>query len=349
MVLIVWCWIAAVVLLVSLAAHASTFLGIDPIKEWPGVMFIHIAIFPPFIAALYYAQRIGGKDEKHQDRVFHSAPLGLRILTGVFFAYAFVNFTAFLILNEGGGPHERDGKYVLQSHGTILREISEEEFHQQQAYVVRGFSGHWMLFTSASLTLLVGAAKLRPRRVPKVETVEPAETELEKEPPPEPTTPRAGLVALVLYVACLALIFSDQPALAVAVVLPVTVGAVLAFRRRRGFPHRPFESCIGCLLVFPNGLIASRLGYLVAEFIYLAIYVNLGTALSHDVAVTFPREGPSQLSNGDLLDNHLWSALMLFVQFPLFAIGTIGLTYLAEHVGRLIEVRRRKENSGPHL
>src|SRR5262245_19241388 len=114
-VLIGWCCFAAALLVVSLVVHASTFLGTDPMGEWPAVMFIHIAIFPPFIAALYYACRTGGKEPGHQDRVFNSAPLWLRILTGVFFAYALVNFGVFMILNEGGGPHERDGKYVLQS------------------------------------------------------------------------------------------------------------------------------------------------------------------------------------------------------------------------------------------
>jgi hypothetical protein len=160
-VLIGWCSFAATVLIVSLVVHVSTFLGIDPMAKWPGVMFIHLAIFPPFIAALYYSSRTGGKEPGNQDRVFQSAPLWLQILTGVFFAYAFVNFAAFMILTEGGGPHERDGKYVLTSHGTVLRELSKAEYHQHQAYVVRGFSGHWMLFSCAALTMLVGTAKLR--------------------------------------------------------------------------------------------------------------------------------------------------------------------------------------------
>ena|SRR5258707_14820695 len=73
-VLIGWCWFAAAVLLVSLVVQGSTFLGIDPMARWPGVMFIHIAIFPPFIAALYYSWRIGGKEQGHQDRVFKSSP-----------------------------------------------------------------------------------------------------------------------------------------------------------------------------------------------------------------------------------------------------------------------------------
>jgi len=160
-VLIVWCCFAAAVLLVSLAVHASTFLGVDPMAECPGVMFIHLTIFPPFIAAIYYSSRATGPGQKHLDPVVNSAPLWLRGLTGVFFVYALVNFGIFLILNEGGGPHEQDGKFVLSSHGKVLRELSEEEYHQQQAYVVRGFSGHWMVFSSAALMLLVGAAKLR--------------------------------------------------------------------------------------------------------------------------------------------------------------------------------------------
>src|SRR5262245_2382236 len=230
-VLIAWCWYAAALLIVSLVAHASTFLGIDPMAEWPGVMFIHIAIFPPFIAALYYAQRIGGKKQGHQDRVFQSAPLWLRTLTGVCFVYALVNFAVFVVLIEGGVPHERDGKYVLQSHGTVLRELSEAEYHRKQAYVVRGFSGHWMLFSSAALTLLVGAANLRrrPAEAPAPTSVSPAGPGAapaalvdvvrqaaaggEADWPPEPTTVRAGCVSLVLYVACLAMILSDRPAL----------------------------------------------------------------------------------------------------------------------------------------
>jgi hypothetical protein len=159
-VLIGWCGFAATLLIVSLVVHVSTFLGIDPMAKWPGVMFIHLAIFPPFIAAIYYAERTSRKGREGQDKVFKSAPLWLRTLAGVFFAYALVNFAVFLILNEGGGPHERDGKYVLTSHGTVLRELSKAEYHRQQAYVVRGFSGHWMMFSCAALTMLVGTAKL---------------------------------------------------------------------------------------------------------------------------------------------------------------------------------------------
>lgn len=56
--------------------------------------------------------------------------------------------------------------------------------------------------------------------------------------------------------------------------------------------------------------------------------------------------GLAQLSNGEFLDNRVWAALMLFVQFPLFALGTVGLTYLAERVSRLVKLRRHEKKTG---
>lgn len=339
-ILVGWCVVAAFVLLVSAAAHFSTFAGIDPMEAFPGVMFIHVAIFPPFIAALYFANKVEGPSEKRQDKAMNAAPRWLRIMTGVFFAYGLVNFGAFLILAEGGGPDERDGRYVLSSHGRTIRELTEEEFHQHQAYVVRGFSGHWMLFSSAALMILVGTARTLAHAEPSglekpadVLTESPKEAE-PKEPPPEPSTLREAVVGLTLYVACVAMILSGQPVLGVVCAVPVTVSAILMLRRWGKASRRSFESTIGCLTVFPNAFLASRMGMLVAQFIYLLLFVGPHAAVTHSVSLVFPKAGPTQLSDGTLLNNHAWSALMLLVQFPLFAIGTLGLTHLAEYVGR---------------
>ena len=351
MVLRVWTLVAAVVLLLSLAAHFSTFLGIDPMEAIPGVMFIHVLIFPPFGAAIYYARKTAGSDQAHQTRVMKTSPRWLRLLTTIFGAYAVINFIAFTVFSEGGVPQKKNGKFMLHSHGRLIREMTEAEYHKHQAYVVRGFSGHWMLFSSAALMMLVGADRMRnDRRTARDETAAFARAVVPppsppppppREADPEPTTPRAGLTALFLYVCCLAMIFSGRPVLGVVSAVPVIGGAVLAFRRRRGFPHAAFESCIGCLLVFPNAFIASKMGNLVAEFIYLLAYVGPDAAINHSVGVTFPKAGPSQLTNGLPLNNRVWSALMILVMFPLFAFGTIGLSYLAEQVGRLLEVRRK--------
>ncbi len=181
--LIGWCWFAAALLLVSFVVHVSTFLGIDPIAKWPGVMFTHLAVMLSCIVAASYASRAGGKVPGDQDRVFKSAPRWPRILTGVLFVYALLNFVISIALNEGRNPSERDGKYVLHSHGSVIREISETEFHQHQAYVARAFSGYWTMFSCAALTMFSGALRLR-----RLSALAPAPTRWEAKGYPYSTT-----------------------------------------------------------------------------------------------------------------------------------------------------------------
>jgi hypothetical protein len=349
---------ALVVLAVSTVVHASTFLGVDPLAKFPWLMWIHVAIFPPFIAAIYYARSLGGAEQNRADQVIRGAPTWLRTLTGIFFAYMFVNFAVFTVLSEGGNPDQRDGKYLLKSHGRVLRELTEDEYHAHQAHLVRGFSGHWMFFSCCALAMLLGARRNRRCTAePSSALTAPAsrndagidQVQSEPSPPesiaanivPTPATVGLGLSSLAVYVACVAMILSGLPALSMAAVVPSATAMVLAVRRRHGFPHRSFESVLGGLTVFPNALLAARMGRMVAEFVYVAFYVGMGAALRHGVSVTFPREGPAQLSNGALLHNRVWSALMFFVLFPLFGVGTIGLTYLAEQFGCLLQGARR--------
>jgi len=73
-------------------------------------------------------------------------PRWARYTIKAFFAYAIINFALFFFLSRDGVPDVRDGKYVLHNHGQVVRELSENEYEWQKAYVIRGFSGHWMVF-----------------------------------------------------------------------------------------------------------------------------------------------------------------------------------------------------------
>jgi hypothetical protein len=53
-----------------------------------------------------------------------------------------------------GSPDIIDGKYVLENHGTLIRELSEVEYFKLRANEIRGFSGHWMVFYSLSMGIL---------------------------------------------------------------------------------------------------------------------------------------------------------------------------------------------------
>jgi hypothetical protein len=129
----------------SLIVHAVTFLGVDLSQTLPWVWGLHIGIFVVCIPMAFSARSLGRRGD-YWLKLLALMPRWVLTVIIAFFIYAFVNFGLFLILSEGGVPEELDGKYVLYSHGKVIRELTEEEFHLQQAYVIRGFSGHWMVF-----------------------------------------------------------------------------------------------------------------------------------------------------------------------------------------------------------
>jgi hypothetical protein len=80
-------------------------------------------------------------------QIIKSVSMTIRILCAAVFIYTLVNFALFIKYSEGGGPFTENGKYYLKSHGHIIRELSEQEFYRFRSYELRGFSGHWILFS----------------------------------------------------------------------------------------------------------------------------------------------------------------------------------------------------------
>ena len=128
----------------SLLVHLITFLGIDPSKHMPFVWGLHLGIFVVFIPMAIYQRRT--RRNENWRASLDVTPRWAQYAVMAFLAYALINFALFFFLSEGGVPSVRDGKYVLHNHGKVVRELSEDEYELQKAYVLRGFSGHWMIF-----------------------------------------------------------------------------------------------------------------------------------------------------------------------------------------------------------
>ena len=79
--------------------------------------------------------------------ILRTVPVPLIIFGVVLFVYAFVNFMTFMSLMEGGSPVVINEAYYLNDHGRMIRELSPNEYHTFEKYEVRGFSGHWMIFS----------------------------------------------------------------------------------------------------------------------------------------------------------------------------------------------------------
>jgi hypothetical protein len=157
--------LAALGLVVSLAVHLSTFVGLNPSPHSP-VMLLHLGIFVVFLPAILTANRaMKGRSKNDAWKLATTfAPAWLRRFVAVSFVYALLNFFLFFLLSERGQPAIVQGEMVLQNHGQVIRRLNAVEFAKQQAYVVRGFSGHWILFYGASLMMIVVGDRIRRAR-----------------------------------------------------------------------------------------------------------------------------------------------------------------------------------------
>ena len=152
--------LAAVGLALSVTAHALTFVAPERAATSGGFWLLHLGLFVVFVPAVLSLRKLGPKPALKA--VFGPAPRWMFALVATAFVYAFVNFILEMVLSGGGVPTERgDGTFAMMSHGTLIRELSRPEYMLAKARVMRGFSGHWMLFYSAAMAMLTAAARRR--------------------------------------------------------------------------------------------------------------------------------------------------------------------------------------------
>ena len=165
-----WFWFAAAGFVLSTAVHVRTFfpgVRISMNDVWPLHLWAMAAFAPGVVvaarrqraavsAARSQAPARGGwwaryrSDQRMARASFRQfvslVPPAARAAAVALFAYAFANFALFLGRTEGGSPEAVDGRYELRDHGRKVRDLTPAEFRRHQANLVRGFSGHWMVF-----------------------------------------------------------------------------------------------------------------------------------------------------------------------------------------------------------
>jgi hypothetical protein len=145
-------------LVLAAVAHVCALAGVDVAEHVPFVWLLHIGIFFVFGPFVFSSRKILGKHPSLADmralvpgRVYAA---GLAI-----FIYAIVNFALFALATQGGNPAIEAGKYVLQNHGRLIRELSASEYHALRANELRGFSGHWIFFYFVSFAYFTFAKR----------------------------------------------------------------------------------------------------------------------------------------------------------------------------------------------
>jgi hypothetical protein len=138
--------IALIGLLLSLAVHLSALLHWGPPPQMASYEFLHLGIFVVFVPMIFLMRREPGGGRVGWTQLKAMFPGWMLVLLVAVMVYAALNFALFIMGTEGGSAMLRDGRYVLSEHGRVIREITREEYLGFEANVVRGFSGHWLVF-----------------------------------------------------------------------------------------------------------------------------------------------------------------------------------------------------------
>ncbi len=158
-------YIAVVSFGLALIAHILSLLHVNLQALFPPIMLLHVVVFVVWIPAVLKQNKIKKEYKlEHGEypkitilnlgKFLPNTPKIMFKIIIFFFIYGIVNFLIFMTVGEGGGPSIIDGKYVLSSHGDIIREITLAEYSKFQANEVRGFSGLWMVFYMAAIAML---------------------------------------------------------------------------------------------------------------------------------------------------------------------------------------------------
>jgi uncharacterized membrane protein YdcZ (DUF606 family) len=126
-------------LVLSLAVHVATSLGLDVYSRFPLVFLLH------FVALVLFGlfALTGGYRLKFEE-VTSRLPGWALAVGAVTVAYVLVNSLICAGLSGEGNANVLQGQYVLMSHGRVLAHISEHDYHLHRAYELRLYSGLWV-------------------------------------------------------------------------------------------------------------------------------------------------------------------------------------------------------------
>ncbi len=129
--------------LLSLLAHVMALMGIDLTASVPALWNLHFGIFVVFPPFLLLSRKAGRNSVLG---IAADVPRWVAVLGAMIFAYAMVNLFLFTQPTESGNAVAQCGKYVLLSHGKLIRELTASEYTALKANELRTFSGHLLLF-----------------------------------------------------------------------------------------------------------------------------------------------------------------------------------------------------------
>jgi hypothetical protein len=85
--------------------------------------------------------------------IWQPVPTGLKVLVVLTVIYGFANFFSMMFLLGNEQAAIENGKYIMESKGKFLREISQKEYFLNKQYQASLFTGHIAIFYSVAMIL----------------------------------------------------------------------------------------------------------------------------------------------------------------------------------------------------
>ena len=145
----------------SLVVHVAAVCGVDLSSTHPQVWALHVGVFVVFFPFVFASRRVFG-NKRTWTQMKEAYPRWLVGAGVVLMAYVMVNFAWGMWALDGGSPDIRDGQYVLQQHGQVIRTLSADDYRGYKAWEVRMFSGHWLIFYFMPLAFFAFTPSLTP-------------------------------------------------------------------------------------------------------------------------------------------------------------------------------------------
>ena len=148
--------------LVTLTLYLLTFWKVDASSTpiyWP-LTFILIATWLVTILKLVRDPKV----KEHQKSksmnpitfvkvIFNGTPVWVIVLAVASWVFGMISF-AYLMRYQPGVVDIIDGKKVLHNHGSIIKELSDEEYIEALAIQSRQFIGHYLIFFGVGTAIL---------------------------------------------------------------------------------------------------------------------------------------------------------------------------------------------------
>jgi hypothetical protein len=127
----------------SVLVHGVSFFGVSLFEQFA---FLHFGVFVLGIPAVFSRRKVPGwPPGAAWQALLEGAPPWAGRALQVAWIYFALNMVALFVLGEGGSPAVQDGRFILHSHGKLIRELTQSEYRWQLSHVSRMFSAGWAL------------------------------------------------------------------------------------------------------------------------------------------------------------------------------------------------------------